>query len=639
MAETSLGMREAAEAKLSSTLNQHYEEKVRPCIDLIDSLRSLGVEKDLALPAIAVIGDQSSGKSSVLEALSGVALPRGSGIVTRCPLELKMKRLKEDDAWHGKISYSDREVEIYDPDDVERLIREAQDEMAGVGVGISDDLISLEISSPGVPDLTLIDLPGIARVAVKGQPENIGDQIKRLITKFVRKQETINLVVVPCNVDIATTEALKMAQEEDPEGERTLGILTKPDLVDKGTEETVVDIVHNEVIHLTKGYMIVRCRGQKEIKDKVSLSEAAYNEKVFFEDHAHFSTLLDEGFATIPKLAEKLTLELVHHIEKSLPRLEQQIETKLEDTRAELDRYGKGPPEDPAERMYFLIDKVTAFTQDITNLTIGEELRNGYKMNLFSQLRSEFGKWKACLDRSGDKFNQRIEDEVQEYEVKYRGRELPGFINYKTFEVLVKDQLKMLEEPAVKKLKAVTDIVRKAFLQLAHNNLMGYPNLLKSAKTKIEDIKKEKESSAESMLRTQFRMELIVYTQDSTYSHNLDEIRREDMEDEEDEGHKFKRSIVFSPDSHATLQEMMVHLKSYYRIASQRLADQIPLVIRYLMLQESAAQLQREMLQMLQDKENVGLLLKEDYDIGSKRAALQSRLKRLTQAQNYLMKF
>ncbi|XP_035266228.1 interferon-induced GTP-binding protein Mx3-like [Anguilla anguilla] len=639
MAETSLGMREAAEAKLSSTLNQHYEEKVRPCIDLIDSLRSLGVEKDLALPAIAVIGDQSSGKSSVLEALSGVALPRGSGIVTRCPLELKMKRLKEDDAWHGKISYSDREVEIYDPDDVERLIREAQDEMAGVGVGISDDLISLEISSPGVPDLTLIDLPGIARVAVKGQPENIGDQIKRLITKFVRKQETINLVVVPCNVDIATTEALKMAQEEDPEGERTLGILTKPDLVDKGTEETVVDIVHNEVIHLTKGYMIVKCRGQKEIKDKVSLSEAAYNEKAFFEDNAHFSTLLDEGFATIPKLAEKLTLELVHHIEKSLPRLEQQIETKLEDTRAELDRYGKGPPEDPAERMYFLIDKVTAFTQDITNLTIGEELRNGYKMNLFSQLRSEFGKWKACLDRSGDKFNQRIEDEVQEYEVKYRGRELPGFINYKTFEVLVKDQLKMLEEPAVKKLKAVTDIVRKVFLQLAHNNLMGYPNLLKSAKTKIEDIKKEKESSAESMLRTQFRMELIVYTQDSTYSHNLDEIRREDVEDEEDEGHTFKRSIVYSPDSHATLQEMMVHLKSYYRIASQRLADQIPLVIRYLMLQESAAQLQREMLQMLQDKENVGLLLKEDYDIGSKRAALQSRLKRLTQAQNYLMKF
>ncbi|KAJ8246756.1 hypothetical protein GJAV_G00255050 [Gymnothorax javanicus] len=629
-------------ALVSSTLNQQYEEKVRPCIDLIDSLRSLGVEKDLALPAIAVIGDQSSGKSSVLEALSGVALPRGSGIVTRCPLELKMKRLKEDEAWRGKISYSDRTEDILDPADVEGMIREAQDLMAGVGVGISDDLISLEISSPGVPDLTLIDLPGIARVAVKGQPENIGDQIKRLIRKFITKQETISLVVVPCNVDIATTEALKMAQEVDPEGERTLGILTKPDLVDKGTEETVVDIVHNEVIHLTKGYMIVKCRGQKEIKDRVSLSEATYKEKAFFQDHAHFSTLLEEGFATVPKLAEKLTLELVHHIERSLPRLEEQVIAKLEDTRAELEKYGAGPPEDPTERLHFLIDKVTVFTQDIKNLTMGEELSNGYVLNLFSDLRVEFAKWKAHLDRSGEIFNQRIEKEVLEYEVKYRGRELPGFINYKTFEGLVKDQLKKLEEPAVKKLKGVADIVRKAFLQLAHSDLVGLPNLLKSAKSKMEAIKKEKEAEAESFLRTQFKMELIVYTQDSLYSHNLGEIRREEQQETpQPKAPSFSapRSIVYSTDSHATLQEMMVHLKSYYRIASQRLADQIPLVIRYLMLQESAAQLQREMLQSLQDREGTEHLLKEDFDIGSKRATLQSRLKRLTEAQSYLMNF
>ncbi|KAG7463692.1 hypothetical protein MATL_G00179310 [Megalops atlanticus] len=630
--------------KMSNTLNQHYEEKVRPCIDLIDSLRSLGVEKDLALPAIAVIGDQSSGKSSVLEALSGVALPRGSGIVTRCPLELKMKRVKEEEGWHGKIIYQGKEgIDIEDPADVEMMIREAQDEMAGVGVGISDDLISLEISSPDVPDLTLIDLPGIARVAVKGQPENIGDQIKRLIRKFIMRQETINLVVVPSNVDIATTEALKMAQEVDPEGQRTLGILTKPDLVDKGTEETVVDIVHNEVIHLAKGYMIVKCRGQKEIIDKVSLSEAIDKEKAFFQDHPHFSTLFDEGFATISKLAEKLTLELVHHIEKSLPRLEEQIEAKLADTQLELERYGTGPPTDPTERLYFLIDKVTGFTQDIINLTIGEELKNGDKLNLFSKLREEFGKWKAHLDRAGDNFSRRIEDEVHEYEVKYRGRELPGFINYKTFEVLVKDQIKLLEEPAVKKLKEVTDIVRKAFMQLAYNNSVGYPNLLRTAKTKIEAIKQDKESTAEDMLRTQFKMELIVYTQDSTYSQNLSELKREEQEEQEDEdGYSFQksnRSIVYNTDSHATLQEMMLHLKSYYRIASQRLADQIPLVIRYLILQESAAQLQREMLQMLQDKENVELLLKEDFDIGSKRATLQSRLSRLMKARSYLLEF
>uniref|UniRef100_A0A6Q2Y489 Interferon-induced GTP-binding protein Mx n=2 Tax=Esox lucius TaxID=8010 RepID=A0A6Q2Y489_ESOLU len=617
-----------------NTLNQQYEDKVRPCIDLIDSLRSLGVEKDLALPAIAVIGDQSSGKSSVLEALSGVALPRGSGIVTRCPLELKMKRKREGEEWHGRIIYKDHEEEIEDPSDVEKKIRQAQDEMAGVGVGICDDLISLEIGSPDVPDLTLIDLPGIARVAVKGQPENIGEQIKRLIRKFITKQETINLVVVPCNVDIATTEALKMAQEVDPEGERTLGILTKPDLVDKGTEETVVNIVHNEIIQLTKGYMIVKCRGQKEIMEQVTLAEATKREKDFFKEHDHLCTLYDEGFATIPKLAEKLTLELVLHIEKSLPHLEEQVEAKLTEINAELERYGTGPPEDSVERLYFLIDKVTAFTQDAIKLSCGEELKSAVRLNIFSTLRTEFRNWKFHLDHSGENFNRRIEREVADYEKNYRGRELPGFVNYRTFELMVKDQIKKLEEPAIKKLKEISDAVRKVFLLLAQSSFVGYPNLLKLAKTKIEAIKRVNESTAESMLRTQFKMELIVYTQDSTYSQSLDDIK----EEKEDTNHVFK-SYLRSRDNHATLQEMMMHLKSYYCIASQRLADQIPLVILYLLLQEFAAQLQREMLQMMHEKENTEQLLKEDFDIGSKRAGLQSKLKRLLKARNYLVEF
>ncbi|KAM4587556.1 interferon-induced GTP-binding protein Mx isoform 1-T1 [Odontesthes bonariensis] len=619
-----------------NSLNQQYEEKVRPCIDLIDSLRSLGVEKDLALPAIAVIGDQSSGKSSVLEALSGVALPRGSGIVTRCPLELKMKRRKEGQDWYGKISYNDFEEEIDDPATVEKKIREAQDEMAGVGVGISDDLISLEIASPDVPDLTLIDLPGIARVAVKGQPENIGDQIKRLIQKFITKQETISLVVVPCNVDIATTEALMMAQQVDPDGERTLGILTKPDLVDKGTEETVVEIVHNEVIQLSKGYMIVKCRGQKEITEKVSLTEAIEREKDFFKNHANFNTLYNEGLATVPNLAEKLTLELVHHIEKSLPRLEEQIEEKLKQTQAELDRYGNGPPSEPAERLVFLIDKVTAFTQDAISLTTGEELKCGERLNVFSTLRREFGKWKAHLDHSGETFNTKIEREVEEYEDKYRGRELPGFINYKTFEVMVKEQIKQLEEPAIMKLKHIGDAVKKVFIQLAHISFTGFPNLMKTAKAKIESIKQEKESTAESLLRTQFKMELLVYSQDQTYSVSLSDRKREEQDGEDTSS---ETSLFYSNDNHATLQELMLHLKSYYKIAGQRLADQIPLVIRYEMLQESAVQLLREMLQMLQDKENLEFLLKEDFDICNKRAALQSRLKRLMQARAYLVEF
>ncbi|XP_060040665.1 interferon-induced GTP-binding protein Mx1, partial [Erinaceus europaeus] len=280
---------ESWEAMAQGCLSSQYEEKVRPCIDLIDSLRALGVEQDLALPAIAVIGDQSSGKSSVLEALSGVALPRGSGIVTRCPLLLRLKKVTgEGEQWTCSICYQEYKAELTDPSQVEAEIRKAQNCIAGKGLGISNELISLEVSSPHVPNLSLIDLPGITRVAVNGQHVHTTYQIKNLIRTYIRRQQTINLVVVPCNVDIATTEALSMAQEVDPEGDRTIGILTKPDLVDKGTEDRVVEVVKNLVYPLKKGYTVVRCRGQKDVCEQLSLAEALRKERDFFEKHPQF---------------------------------------------------------------------------------------------------------------------------------------------------------------------------------------------------------------------------------------------------------------------------------------------------------------------------------------------------------------
>ncbi|KAL3977917.1 C-terminal binding protein [Sarotherodon galilaeus] len=625
-----------------NSLNQQYEEKVRPCIDLIDKLRSLGVEKDLALPAIAVIGDQSSGKSSVLEALSGVALPRGVGIVTRCPLELKMTRKKKGEGWYGKISYRDYKEELKKPSLVEKKIREAQDKLVGNETGISSDLISLEIASPDVPDLTLIDLPGITRVAVSGQSEDIGEQIKRLIQNNIRKQETISLVVVPCNVDIATTEALRMAQQVDPEGERTLGILTKPDLVDKGTEENMVKIVHNEVIPLKKGYMVVKCRGQKEITEKVSLSEALKNEEAFFKEHAHFQTLFDEGQATVPKLAEKLTLELVHHIQKSLPRLDDQLQKKLKQTRANLDKLSNGPPSNAIERLGFLIDRVSAFTQDAISLTKGEELKCGYNSSIFSILRAQFAVWREAIETSGTNFNWNIQREVSQYERKYRGRELPGFINYKTFEAMIQEQIKQLEEPAVQKLKDVSELVKKELFELAQSSLVGFPNLIRTAMLKIEDIRTKREAEAEAILRMQFQMELIVYTQDTTYSKMLAKRKREDEEEAVNSLGLLAKSqskTVNNNSSGATLKEMLKHLKSYYQIAGQRLADQIPLVIRYQMLQQFANQLQREMLQMLQDKERKESLLQEDIGTKTQREQLQKGLKRLSNGHLLLTEF
>uniref|UniRef100_A0A7M4FD82 Interferon-induced GTP-binding protein Mx1-like n=1 Tax=Crocodylus porosus TaxID=8502 RepID=A0A7M4FD82_CROPO len=627
--------------KAENSLYGQYEEKVRPCIDLIDSLRTLGVEKDLPLPAIAVIGDQSSGKSSVLEALSGVALPRGSGIVTRCPLVLKLKKTAPEHGWKGKISYRDIHEVLQNPAQVEKEIRKAQDAMAGEGVGISHELISLEISSRGVPDLTLIDLPGIARVAVGNQPEDIGEQIKKLIKRIITKQETINLVVVPSNVDIATTEALKMAQEVDPLGERTLGILTKPDLVDKGTEEAIVDIVRNLVIHLKKGYMVVKCRGQQDIQNNLSLDCAIQKERKFFQDHEYFSVLLDERKATIPLLAEKLTAELVFHIYKNIPRLEDQISEELQKSSQELRKYGKGTPRTDGEKLFFLIDKIKLFNQDIVNSAHGEEKVSGNESRLFTKVRKEFQKWGKALDESSVKVQKVIHHEVWRFESQYRGRELPGFINYRTFEDIVKQQIKELEEPAIEILKTVVEIVRQHFTVLAKAHFDDFYNLNRAAKDRIEDIREKQAEAAETMIRTQFKMEQMVYCQDNIYSEDLKSIREETAEQATDKKTMTPKSSKFNfgttpLHNQYSVKEMAYHLEAYFTGAGNRLSSQIPLIMQSFILQDYGDNLQNAMMQLLQEKAQLGFFLEERKEVADQRNFLTERIHRLTKARQHL---
>nr|XP_034971708.1 interferon-induced GTP-binding protein Mx2-like [Zootoca vivipara] len=624
-----LGEKNQPNKKPENTLFNQYEEKIRPCIDLIDSLRALGVEKDLALPAIAVIGDQSSGKSSVLEALSGVALPRGSGIVTRCPLELRLKKLLPGEKWHGKISYLEKNMELANPSMVEIEIRKAQNIIAGDGLGISDKLISLEIRSPEVPDLTLIDLPGIARVAVGNQPVNIGDQIKKLIKNFIDKQETINLVVIPSNVDIATTEALKMAQEVDPNGERTLGIMTKPDLMDRGTEGTVVNIVRNQVIPLKKGYMIVKCRGQQDIHSNMTLASAIKEERAFFEKHKCFSILLQEKKATVPLLAEKLTSELVEHISKSLPALEEQISFQLQKTNAEMQRYGKGTPGSDGERQYFLRDKIRWFNADVGSTVQGEERLSGNEARLFTKVRKEFQKWGEKVASSGLKIQESLFHEEWKFENQYRGRELSGFINYKTFEIEIRDHITRLEEPAVDILTRVTEIVRQGFMEIAKSHFEDFHYLHVEAKNRIESIRKKQAKAAEAAVKIHFAMEQTLYCQDNLYQWYLKAVK---------EAAKEKKTTETAKEGTA-IAETAFHLEAYFKSAANRLSSQIPLIIQYFILKEYGDKLQNEMLQLLQEKEKLSLLIQERTDAAEQRQFLSDRIDRLAQARDHLARF
>ncbi|XP_072901116.1 interferon-induced GTP-binding protein Mx-like [Hemitrygon akajei] len=612
-------------------LYNQYEKRVRPCIDLIDKLRALGLEKDLSLPAIAVIGDQSSGKSSVLEALSGIGLPRGSGIMTRCPLELKLKNTEVKNTWRAKISYSNYSKELSGPSEVGKEILKAQNTMAGADQGISSELISLEVESDNVPDLTLIDLPGITRVAVGNQPRDIGDQIKQLIGSYIKEDKTINLVVIPCNIDIATTEALKMAQEVDPTGERTLGILTKPDLVDKGTEINILKLVNNEVVTLKKGYMVVKCRGQQDINDNLTLAKALESEKAFFKQNKVFRTLLDDNAATIQCVAARLSKELVMHIQRTLPTIQNEIQHKIADTNKELQRLGWRVPVDDEEKMSFLIDKIRDYIEDVVNVTSGEYTKDySDDDRLYSTARRAFSDWNDLLILEQAKSEKLMKAKVTEHFAKSRGRELPGFTSYKIFESLARNLILKMQPHSLTMLKEISGLVQRVLKNMTLWHFEGLPNLLRSVQKMIDDIQEEQEMEAEKMLNTLFKMESLIYTQDLIYCKKLKKVQDTYEESDEEEG--TSENVV----KNTQMAGMSTHLKAYYKIALNRLADIVPMAINFHLLQELADKLHRKMLLLLQHRNQIEMLLMEEAGIFEKRQLLSNRLKRLKKASEAL---
>nr|XP_014030091.1 unnamed protein product [Salmo salar] len=582
-------------------------EKVRPFIDLIDDMRSIGIDKELPLPTIAVVGDQSSGKSSVLETLSGVALPRGTGIVTRCPLLLQLCKDRTV-KWEAVISYRDKVNEFDEPSEVVRYVEQAQSALAGKGVGICEDLITLKITSSMVCDLSLIDLPGITRVAVKGQPDDIGAQIKNLISKFIKNKRTIILVVVPCNVDIATTEALKMAQEVDPEGTRTLAILTKPDLIDQGAEKNVLEIVHNKVIFLNMGYVIVKCRGQKQIDENMSITCAIEEELEFFRNHEHFRSLLREEKATTKCLATKLSNALVNEIKKYLPKMSENIKEQMGEVKHLLSQIESGPPLQPAEKRKYLIQVITDFNDQITQLSKGDII---VVEHLFELMRKEFTEWMECLKNAKSNYHKVVQQVVDEYDQKHRGSELPGFTNYRVFQHVVQKLVAELKNPAMMTLQKIRDMVQKQFNHLSRESFKNYPYLHQVSMKNIETIQEQQSTIVKERIVEQFEMEMQVYTQDEIFNKHI-------LEEGKTAGGK----------EHDTRSKYPGLLKAYYEIVVQRLADQVPMLISYFMLKESAKIVCSEMLDLL-SRDDTDNILQEDSEIEQKRAKLKAQVDRL----------
>ncbi|XP_061359077.1 phragmoplastin DRP1E-like isoform X2 [Gastrolobium bilobum] len=310
-----------------------------------------------ALPSVAVVGGQSSGKSSVLESIVGRDfLPRGSGIVTRRPLVLQLHKTEEGLQEYAEFLHLPKKP-FTDFSMVRKEIEDETNRMTGKSKQISPVPIHLSIYSPNVVNLTLIDLPGLTKVAVEGQPESIVQDIESMIHSYVEKPNCLILAITPANQDIATSDAIKVSRQVDPAGERTFGVLTKLDLMDKGTN--ALDVLEGRSCPLRNPWVGIVNRSQADINRNVDIIAARQREREFFAnspDYAHLASKMGSEY-----LARLLSKHLESVIRARIPRIASLINRNIDELQAELAHLGRPVAVDAGAQLYNILELCRAF--------------------------------------------------------------------------------------------------------------------------------------------------------------------------------------------------------------------------------------------------------------------------------------
>uniref|UniRef100_A0A4W4HN90 Dynamin-2 n=1 Tax=Electrophorus electricus TaxID=8005 RepID=A0A4W4HN90_ELEEL len=481
--------------------NRGMEELIPLINKLQDAFSSIGQSCNLDLPQIAVVGGQSAGKSSVLENFVGRDfLPRGSGIVTRRPLILQLVNSKAEYAefLHCKGR------KFVDFEEVRMEIEAETDRITGSNKGISPVPINLRVYSPNVLNLTLIDLPGMTKVAVGDQPQDIEFQIRDMLLQFITRESCLILAVTPANTDLANSDALKIAKEVDPQGLRTIGVITKLDLMDEGTDAR--EILENKLLPLRRGYIGVVNRSQKDIDGRKDIRSALAAERKFFLSHPAYRHMA-ERMGT-PHLQKSLNQQLTNHIRDTLPGLRSKLQSQLLSLEKEVEEYKNFKPDDPTRKTKALLQMVQQFGVDFEKRIEGSgdqvdtlELSGGARINRIFHERFPFELVKMEFD----------EKELRR-EISYAIKNIHGvrtglFTPDLAFEAIVKKQIIKLKEPCLK----CVDLVVSELSTLVHKStekLSSYPRLREETERIVTTYIRERDSKTKDQVMLLIDIEL-----------------------------------------------------------------------------------------------------------------------------------
>uniref|UniRef100_A0A1I8MGQ2 Dynamin n=1 Tax=Musca domestica TaxID=7370 RepID=A0A1I8MGQ2_MUSDO len=461
---------------------------------LQDAFTQLGVHMQLDLPQIAVVGGQSAGKSSVLENFVGKDfLPRGSGIVTRRPLILQLI--------NGITEYGEflhcKGKKFTSFDEIRKEIEDETDRVTGSNKGISNIPINLRVYSPHVLNLTLIDLPGLTKVAIGDQPVDIEQQIRNMILQFIRKETCLILAVTPANTDLANSDALKLAKEVDPQGIRTIGVITKLDLMDEGTDAR--DILENKLLPLRRGYIGVVNRSQKDIEGRKDIHAALAAERKFFLSHPSYRHIADR--LGTPYLQRVLNQQLTNHIRDTLPGLRDKLQKQMLALEKDVQEFKHFQPGDTSIKTKAMLQMIQQLQSDFERTIEGSgsalvntnELSGGAKINRIFHERLRFEIVKMSCD----------EKELRR-EISFAIRNIHGirvglFTPDMAFEAIVKRQIAQLKEPVIKCVDLVVQEL-SAVVRLCTDKMSRYPRLREETERIITTHIREREQMCKEQI-------------------------------------------------------------------------------------------------------------------------------------------
>lgn len=504
-----------------------------PVVNKLQDIVTTTQLNEVDLPLLAVVGSQSCGKSSVLENIVGRDfLPRGTGIVTRRPLVLQLINVKPDDdivtkgdnSIDGDTSEEDHEINLedhlrkrngsssstrtewgeflhipgkrfYNFNDIRREIERETGRIAGQNKGISRLPINLKIYSTNVLNLTLVDLPGLTKIPVGDQPSDIERQTRNLILEYISKINCIILAVSPANVDIVNSESLKLARQVDPTGKRTVGILTKLDLMDQGTN--ALDILKGNVYPLKLGFIGIVNRSQQDISDNKSLDDSLSSETLFFSQHPAYKTMSNK--CGTKYLAQTLNKILMNHIRERLPDIKAKLNTLMGQAEQELSSYGDIPAQisDSKEANgAMILTLMTKFANSFINSIEGttsfstKELCGGAR--IYYIYHEVYGNQLASINPTHNLSIQDIRTAIR----NSTGPRASLFVPELAFDLLVKPQIQLLEDPS----KRCVELVYEELMKIVHSvcsssiaaELNRYPKLQAKLIEVVSDLLRER---------------------------------------------------------------------------------------------------------------------------------------------------